>query len=488
MYDVLDPVPPGWSTGSASASPSTRCTPRSPNSSAPTTSPACAATRPPTAQTITFTSARLTTMVTVTVLSPDRVRVDGWVAPGGGVRGRTAARDETAEHDRRRRRPIRVRRRAARAGAVRAAAAGRPASPPGDHAVRSRSDARRRPMLPRLLDRRPRVLHERGCRRAEPRPAAQALRAARPRWSRARLDRRPTPTPRAATPRSGISIALNTAELTRRRTPGWPSLEAALRRAVARRRPGAWSCASHSQRALDRAARRTLRPGARRVRRRRARCSSTPTRNDQFADPAQRGQRCACTAASWPARAARSSAPREFARPADMPDGRVQGRCTTSATSSSWPATCPRALRADGRSAGRSTSTICRSGSPLLDRARVLAEAGLVREADESLAARRRDLPARPAGPGPRRDRARAGPLRADRRRRCRRRGASPMRARDRFRRRGNDRWRRSAELVLLQGDLAAGRPGARLDRPGAAAARRSSSATACGCRRGPRR
>jgi hypothetical protein len=37
------------------------------------------------AQTITFTSARLTTMVTITVLSPDRVRLDGWVAPGGGV-------------------------------------------------------------------------------------------------------------------------------------------------------------------------------------------------------------------------------------------------------------------------------------------------------------------------------------------------------------------------------------------------------------------
>ncbi len=38
------------------------------------------------AETITFTSARLTTMITVTVLSPDRVRVDGWVAPGADVR------------------------------------------------------------------------------------------------------------------------------------------------------------------------------------------------------------------------------------------------------------------------------------------------------------------------------------------------------------------------------------------------------------------
>ena len=36
-------------------------------------------------------------------------------------------------------------------------------------------------------------------------------------------------------------------------------------------------------------------------------------------------------------------------------------------------------------------------------------------------------------------------------------------RARDRFRRHGNDRWRRAAELVLLQADLAAGRPAARL-------------------------
>ncbi|MCW2522261.1 MAG: hypothetical protein JWO63_596 [Frankiales bacterium] len=38
--------------------------------------------------------------------------------------------------------------------------------------------------------------------------------------------------------------------------------------------------------------------------------------------------------------------------------------------------------------------------------------------------------------------------------------------ARDRFRRRGNVRWRRDAELVLLQADLAGGRPGARLAHP----------------------
>ena len=36
-------------------------------------------------------------------------------------------------------------------------------------------------------------------------------------------------------------------------------------------------------------------------------------------------------------------------------------------------------------------------------------------------------------------------------------------RARDRFRRHGNDRWRRNAELVLLHADQAAGRPSARL-------------------------
>lgn len=37
------------------------------------------------AQTVTFTSASLTTMVTITVTSADRARLDGWVAPGGGV-------------------------------------------------------------------------------------------------------------------------------------------------------------------------------------------------------------------------------------------------------------------------------------------------------------------------------------------------------------------------------------------------------------------
>lgn len=37
------------------------------------------------AQTVTFTSASLTTMVTITLTSADRARLDGWVAPGGGL-------------------------------------------------------------------------------------------------------------------------------------------------------------------------------------------------------------------------------------------------------------------------------------------------------------------------------------------------------------------------------------------------------------------
>lgn len=36
-------------------------------------------------QTITFTSSTLTTMVTVSPSGPDAVRIDGWIAPGGGV-------------------------------------------------------------------------------------------------------------------------------------------------------------------------------------------------------------------------------------------------------------------------------------------------------------------------------------------------------------------------------------------------------------------
>ena len=95
----------------------------------------------------------------------------------------------------------------------------------------------------------------------------------------------------------------------------------------------------------------------------------------------------------------------------------------------------------------------------LLDRARVLFEAGLHREADETL---------HEAGELFRADRLfkDRGRGRAGARRMCldRRRIAAARRlagsARTRFRRRANDRWRRDAELVLLQADLAAGRPG----------------------------
>lgn len=37
------------------------------------------------AQSVTFTSSNLTTMVTISVVSADRVRVDGWAAPGAGL-------------------------------------------------------------------------------------------------------------------------------------------------------------------------------------------------------------------------------------------------------------------------------------------------------------------------------------------------------------------------------------------------------------------
>jgi CHAT domain-containing protein len=101
----------------------------------------------------------------------------------------------------------------------------------------------------------------------------------------------------------------------------------------------------------------------------------------------------------------------------------------------------------------------------LLDRARVLAEAGLTREADESLARAaeimRRDRSTQELGEAEL-ERARcalvAGDIRSARR--------FAALARDRFRRRGNDAWRRTAEILLLQGDLAAQRPGRRLLEP----------------------
>ncbi len=40
---------------------------------------------PAASQTVTFTSANLTTMITITPLSPERARIDGWAAPGEGL-------------------------------------------------------------------------------------------------------------------------------------------------------------------------------------------------------------------------------------------------------------------------------------------------------------------------------------------------------------------------------------------------------------------
>jgi hypothetical protein len=101
-------------------------------------------------------------------------------------------------------------------------------------------------------------------------------------------------------------------------------------------------------------------------------------------------------------------------------------------------------------------------GVALLDKARVLIEAGLVRAADQVLAEAARALAAdrlmQDVGEV---ETARAecalvlGDVESARR--------LAARARDRFRRRGNERWRRNADLVLLQADLAAGRPGSRL-------------------------
>ncbi|HEX2903743.1 MAG TPA: hypothetical protein VHO01_09835, partial [Jatrophihabitans sp.] len=101
----------------------------------------------------------------------------------------------------------------------------------------------------------------------------------------------------------------------------------------------------------------------------------------------------------------------------------------------------------------------------LVDRARVLLEAGLHREADEAL---------QEAGELFRKARLfkdvaevelfRAECALRDYQVRAARRLAA--RARDRFRRRRNDAWRRQAELVLLQADLIDGRPGSRIAPP----------------------
>jgi CHAT domain-containing protein len=97
-----------------------------------------------------------------------------------------------------------------------------------------------------------------------------------------------------------------------------------------------------------------------------------------------------------------------------------------------------------------------------LDRARILVEAGLLAEADDTLSdAGRMFAAARTAQD--------LGEVEVARAECALLRGDAPAarrfaaRARDRFRRRGNELWMRLAELVLLQADLAAGRPGSRL-------------------------
>ena len=104
-------------------------------------------------------------------------------------------------------------------------------------------------------------------------------------------------------------------------------------------------------------------------------------------------------------------------------------------------------------------------GIALLDRSRVLLAAGLHTEADESLATAARQLS---------RDRAwqDVGEVELTRAEVALLSGDTDEarllagKARDRFRRHGNARWRRAGELVLLQADLRGGRPPARLVRP----------------------
>jgi hypothetical protein len=120
----------------------------------------------------------------------------------------------------------------------------------------------------------------------------------------------------------------------------------------------------------------------------------------------------------------------------------------------------PRSIRS--MDAAGSLQTDVSRGIWHLDRARVLLEAGLAREADESLADAaevfRADRLAQDLGETEL-ERARCALLRGD----VAATRVLAARARDRFRRRGNDTWRRAAELVLLEGALAAGRPGRRV-------------------------
>ena len=98
----------------------------------------------------------------------------------------------------------------------------------------------------------------------------------------------------------------------------------------------------------------------------------------------------------------------------------------------------------------------------MLDRSRVLIESGLFSDADETLIEAgelfRADKLWKDVGEV---ELARAECALLDGEFQAARRLAGN--ARHRFKRRGNDRWRRMAELVLLQGDLEDGRPGLRL-------------------------
>lgn len=102
------------------------------------------------------------------------------------------------------------------------------------------------------------------------------------------------------------------------------------------------------------------------------------------------------------------------------------------------------------------------AGIAYLDRSRILLAAGLRQEADEALSAAATQLT---------RDRSwqDVGEVELTRAESALLGGqteparALAAKARDRFRRHGNDRWRRQAELVLIQSDFRAGRPFARL-------------------------
>lgn len=120
----------------------------------------------------------------------------------------------------------------------------------------------------------------------------------------------------------------------------------------------------------------------------------------------------------------------------------------------------PRALRLMHE--GMELDSETQEGIAHLDRARVLLAAGLPEEADTALAEAtdllRRDRCWQDLGEV---DLTRAEVALLTGRPDDARKLAG--RARDRFRRHGNDRWRRAAELVLLHADLAGGRPPARL-------------------------